>query len=128
MCIRDSDKLIDEVRERVVFASGDSELTPDAKQTLDKVAAQISDFSDLLVEIEGHTDNVGRASVNEQLSQNRANAVRNYLTQSAVDSSRLIAVGYGHRRPIDDNDTAEGRQANRRVHFTVLKRPENNSG
>ena len=122
------DKLIDEVRERVVFASGDSELTPDAKQTLDKVAAQISDFSDLLVEIEGHTDNVGRASVNEQLSQNRANAVRNYLTQSAVDSSRLIAVGYGHRRPIDDNDTAEGRQANRRVHFTVLKRPENNSG
>lgn len=121
------DRLIVEVRERVVFASGDSELTPDAKQTLDKVAAQISDFSDLLIEIEGHTDNVGRASVNEQLSQSRANAVRNYLAQSTVDGSRLIAVGYGHRKPIDSNDTAEGRQANRRVHFTVLK-PENTSG
>jgi len=122
------DKLISEVRDSVVFASGDSELSQDAMRTLDKVAAHINSYTDLLVEIEGHTDNVGRAKVNEQLSQSRANAVRNYLAQSAGDGSRLIAVGYGHRRPLQDNDTAEGRQANRRVHFTVLQRPENPSG
>jgi len=122
------DKLISEVRDSVVFASGDSDLSQDAKRTLDKVAAHINNYTDLLVEIEGHTDNVGRAKVNEQLSQSRANAVRNYLAQSAGDGSRLIAVGYGHRRPLEDNDTAEGRQANRRVHFTVLQRPENPSG
>ena len=122
------DNLVDEVRDSVVFASGDSELTESAMQTLDKVAEHINKYSELLVEIEGHTDNVGRAKVNEQLSQSRANAVRNYLAQSAGDGSRLIAVGYGHRRPLEDNDTAEGRQANRRVHFTVLQRPENPSG
>jgi len=97
-------------------------------QTLDKVAGQISAYDDLIVEIEGHTDDVGRAGVNEQLSQSRANAVRNYLAQTAIDGSRLIAVGYGHRRPIESNDTAEGRQANRRVHFTVLKRANDASG
>ena len=117
------DGLIDEVRDSVVFASGDSVLTPRAMQSLNKVSAHISEYSDLMVEIEGHTDNVGRAIVNEQLSQSRASAVRNYLAQS-VDGGRLIAVGYGHRKPIDSNDTAEGRQANRRVHFTVLRRPE----
>ena len=87
------------------------------------MAGRISAYDDLLVEIEGHTDDVGRASVNEKLSQDRANAVRNYLARNAVDASRLIAVGYGHRKPLEPNDTADGRRANRRVHFTVLRRP-----
>lgn len=119
------DRLIDEVRDSVVFTSGNSELSDSAKQTLDKVAKQIATHDSLLVEIEGHTDNVGRSNINEQLSQSRANAVRSYLAQSNIDGSRLIAVGYGHRQPIESNDTAEGRQANRRVHFSVLTRPEN---
>lgn len=130
------DELTDDVRRNVVFSSGESVLSPIAMQTLDKVAEKISEYSGLVVEIEGHTDNVGRAAINEQLSQTRANSVRTYLTsvlnsQTSSDStdqiggnSRLIAVGYGHRRPIETNDTAAGRQANRRVHFTVLTRPE----
>ena len=134
------DELIDEVRRTVVFPSGESELSLVAMQTLDKIAQKISGYSGLVVEIEGHTDNVGRAGINEQLSQTRANSVRNYLTarlntQSSGESSgqsggnsKLIAVGYGHRRPIESNDTAEGRQANRRVHFTVLKQPEGLTG
>lgn len=117
------DDLIDEVRVNVVFTSGDSVLSGEARQTLDKVAKRIGAYDDLLVEIEGHTDDVGRAAVNEKLSQDRANAVRNYLARNAVDPSRLIAVGYGHRKPLEPNDTADGRRANRRVHFTVLRRP-----
>lgn len=117
------DNLIAEVRQTVVFSSGDSVLTPAAMKTLDKVALKINAYSGLVVEIEGHTDDVGRASVNEQLSQSRANAVRNYLASSVAPTNQLIAVGYGHRRPVEDNDTTEGRQANRRVHFTVLKQP-----
>lgn len=117
------DGLIREVRETVVFSSGDSVLSPDAMQTLDKVALKLNAFSGLVVEIEGHTDDVGRAAVNEKLSQNRANAVRNYLTNS-VTAHELIAVGYGHRRPLEANDTPQGRQANRRVHFTVLQKQD----
>lgn len=122
------DQLIGEVRTNVVFESGTSELSAAAKQTLDKVAARINRYNGLLVEVEGHTDNVGRAVINEKLSQSRANAVRAYLSQRAIDGNRLIAVGYGHRSPIETNDTAEGRQANRRVHFTVLKQPKNVDG
>lgn len=122
-------ELISEVRETVVFSSGETGLSPAAMLTLDKVAQRISKYSSLVVEIEGHTDNVGRAGVNERLSQSRANAVRSYLAEKLVgNNSQLIAVGYGHRRPIETNDTAEGRQANRRVHFTVLKKPENLNG
>ena len=134
------DELIDEVRQTVVFSSGESVLSREAMQTLDKVAEKISNYSGLVVEIEGHTDNVGRAGINEQLSQTRANSVRSYLTSALSNrasgdstdlvgsNSQLIAVGYGHRRPIESNDTAEGRQANRRVHFTVLKQPDGLSG
>ncbi len=122
------DHLIEEVRATVVFPSGQSELSEAARQTLDKVADRIKSYTGLLIEIEGHTDDVGRANINERLSQTRANAVRAYLAQSSIDGNRLIAVGYGHRKPIEENDTAEGRQANRRVHFTVLKRPDSSNG
>lgn len=123
------DQLMEEVRQNVVFASGDSVLSAVAMKTLDKVALKINTYtSGLVVEIEGHTDDVGRASVNEKLSQNRAAAVRNYLLASVAPVTQLIAVGYGHRRPIESNDTPEGRQANRRVHFTVLKQPDDQSG
>ncbi len=121
------DGLIAEVRQTVIFSSGDSVLSPSAMQTLDKVALKINSYKGLVVEVEGHTDDVGRAGTNEKLSQSRANAVRDYLATS-VTSNQLIAVGYGHRRPLETNDTPEGRQANRRVHFTVLKKPNGLAG
>jgi len=121
------DQLINEVRETVVFASGESVLSDDAMKTLDKIAGQINTYKGLVIEIEGHTDDVGRSSINEKLSQNRANAVRDYLATAVAASNQLIPVGYGHRRPIESNDTADGRQANRRVHFTVLKQTESAS-
>jgi len=121
---REFDALKEQVRERVVFETGTSILSPDARQMLSTVAGLLQAYPDLLVEIEGHTDDVGRESVNEALSQARANAVRNYLASQSIDANRLIAIGYGPRRPIESNDTTEGRSVNRRVQFTVLKRPK----
>lgn len=122
------DSLVEEIRLTVVFSSGDSVLSPVAMNTLDKVIIAINSYSGLVIEIEGHTDDVGRASVNEKLSQSRANAVREYLASGVSSANQLIAVGYGHRRPLESNDTVEGRQANRRVHFTVLTQSDGVTG
>ncbi len=122
------DNLTAEVRQTVVFASGEAVLSPQAMQTLDKVASAIGNYSGLVIEIEGHTDDVGRAGVNEKLSQSRASSVRDYLAAAVAPVNQLIAVGYGHRRPLESNDTPEGRQANRRVHFTVLKQSDEKAG
>lgn len=113
------------IRKTVVFNSGETQLGRRAKSTLDKVALKIADFPGLRVEVEGHTDNVGRARVNDELSQKRANAVRDYLIARSVPAESLVAVGYGQRRPLESNDTVEGRRLNRRVHFSVLENKKN---
>lgn len=69
--------------------------------------------------IEGHTDNVGRPATNQQLSEERAAAVANWLVGRSVDKSRLFTVGFGETRPLVDNDSAERRQTNRRTEFHV---------
>jgi OOP family OmpA-OmpF porin len=74
-----------------------------------------------LIEIAGHTDNVGPADQNRALSQKRAEAVVKYLVDKGVDKSRLIAKGYGPDKPIADNKDAKGKQKNRRVEFVILK-------
>ncbi len=118
---RELNELADEIRANVVFGSGNTNLTRAAKITLDSVVEKMAGYPDLQIEVEGHTDNVGRSSVNERLSQQRANSVREYLIGKQIASDRLVAVGYGDRKPIDSNDTTSGRQRNRRVHFHVVK-------
>ncbi len=115
------DQLVWQVRENVTFNSGNATLNEEALATLKLVADVINAYPQLNVEVEGHTDNVGRDSVNEALSRKRALAVKNYLISQSVADSRLVAVGYGQRVPIDSNDTPEGRKRNRRVHFNVVK-------
>ena len=81
-----------------------------------KVADFMKEFPDTNATIEGHTDNVGNAAYNQGLSEERANSVRQYLIDKfGIDASRLTAVGYGLTKPIASNDTAEGKQKNRRV-------------
>jgi OOP family OmpA-OmpF porin len=81
-----------------------------------KVADFMREFSDTNAVIEGHTDNVGKAAYNQRLSEERAKSVRQYLIDKfGIDGSRLTTVGYGFSKPIASNDTAEGRQKNRRV-------------
>ena len=81
-----------------------------------KVADFMKEFPNTNATIEGHTDNVGNAAYNQRLSEERANSVRQYLIDKfGIDASRLTSVGYGLSRPIASNDTAEGKQKNRRV-------------
>jgi outer membrane protein OmpA-like peptidoglycan-associated protein len=81
-----------------------------------KVADFMKEFPNTHATIEGHTDNVGNATYNQGLSEERANSVRQYLIEKfGIDGSRITAVGYGLTKPIASNDTAEGKQKNRRV-------------
>jgi hypothetical protein len=74
------------------------------------------------VEIQGHTDNVGIAEHNKTLSEQRANSVRGWLADHGIESSRLVAKGYGQDKPISPNVTPAGRERNRRVQFIILQK------
>jgi outer membrane protein OmpA-like peptidoglycan-associated protein len=82
---------------------------------LDDIAKSLLEWPDVKIEIQGHTDNVGTAEYNKDLSQQRAETIRNYLIEKGVSSDRLTAVGYGSEKPITDNSTDEGLAKNRRV-------------
>ena len=73
------------------------------------------------IEISGHTDNTGSDTHNKELSQNRANAVVNYLVEKGIDKRRLVAVGYGASKPSTSNETVEGRARNRRIEMRILE-------
>jgi OOP family OmpA-OmpF porin len=84
---------------------------------LDSIVAALNDHPEIKLEIQGHTDSGGDDSHNLKLSQSRADAVRRYLVEHGVDGSRLTARGYGETRPIESNQTSQGREINRRVEF-----------
>lgn len=101
---------------RVQFDTGKSVIKPQYYDELKTVGDALNEQKNLKGIIEGHTDNVGSAKLNQQLSQRRANAVRDYIvTNFKVDRKRLSAKGYGPSRPVADNATAEGRAQNRRI-------------
>lgn len=103
----------------VEFLTGSAQLTPKGQATLDKVASILTQVPDLPVGISGHTDNRGLRPMNIDLSQRRANSVRDYLVQKGVAAARLTTEGLGPDKPVDTNDTEEGRQRNRRIEFSV---------
>ena len=106
--------------EDIQFETGKSNIMPVSYEYLD-LLAKILKQTGLKVEIKGHTDNVGSALSNMQLSQNRAIAVRDYLIARGVERTNLACSYYGMSRPIADNSTEEGRFMNRRVEFELLK-------
>lgn len=104
--------------EGVTFKFNSSELESGSFATLDAVARKLDILSNK-VEIAGYTDNVGSDAANREISKNRAKAVLNYLSSKGIASDRLSAKGYGSESPIADNNTEEGRLANRRVELQV---------
>lgn len=103
----------------VLFRSGSFELLPGARERLAKVSGIVLAYPTLHVAIEGHTDSVGSDDYNQQLSERRAQAVRDYFVQQGINSAAVEARGYGKTEPIASNDTPEGRQQNRRVELIL---------
>ena len=103
----------------IYFDSGKATLKTGAKNTLAKIAGQLSGNNAVKIIVEGHTDNVGSEASNETLSQRRADAVRDYLSSQGVSSSLISASGRGEGAPIATNDTPAGRQQNRRVEIII---------
>ena len=105
----------------VFFNTGKWEVKDDSYAELSRLVSLMTDVLTLKIEISGHTDNIGAESFNELLSQRRADAVVNYLVGKGVDKKRLSAKGYGQSKPVDSNDTAEGRALNRRTEFEIIE-------
>lgn len=100
----------------ILFDTGKDVVKPESTPTLKEIAAALTSHPDLRVEIQGHTDNVGKAADNQALSEARAAAVKAALVGSyGVNAAQLTTKGYGDTKPVADNKTAEGRQNNRRV-------------
>ncbi|PZR18653.1 MAG: cell envelope biogenesis protein OmpA [Archangium gephyra] len=109
-----------QILERVYFDNGKASIAKKSNALLDNLAQVLASHAELkLVQIEGHTDNVGKPEKNKTLSQQRADAVREYLVKKGVAAERLRAVGFGDEKPLQPNDTPAGREANRRVEFTL---------
>ncbi len=110
------------IKDQVHFATNSAAITEDSFKILDEVASTLIVHPELKnVEIQGHTDDVGGAELNLDLSQRRANAVKLYLTQKGIDAARITAKGYGATVPIAPNTTDAGRSQNRRVQFVIVK-------
>jgi outer membrane protein OmpA-like peptidoglycan-associated protein len=109
------------VLDGINFASGSSNVTSGSKSTLDKVVNTMRSNPELEIEIRGYTDNTGSLAGNKNLSQKRAESVRQYLIENGIDGTRVKAVGYGPENPIAPNNTREGRAKNRRIEFFRVK-------
>jgi OmpA-OmpF porin, OOP family len=111
-----------ELREQVLFELGKAEIRPESGSLLDEIANVMKEHPEITqVLVEGHTDATGSPAVNNRLSQARADAVVNALVERGVEKARLAAKGFGSSRPIQSNDTPEGRDANRRVEISITQ-------
>ena len=120
-CDRTLSTLLNETR--IEFASGSDRISNTSTPVIERIANAALDCPGRL-RIEGHTDNTGRADFNSQLSQGRAEAVRNALIERGIEADRLIAQGFGSSRPIATNSNQAGRARNRRIEIKVVRTPQ----
>ncbi|MBK8081890.1 MAG: OmpA family protein [Saprospiraceae bacterium] len=106
----------------VFFETGSDKLSDLSKHELDNVVKIMNERASMKVELGGHTDNVGDAAMNQELSQKRASSVLNYLISNGVASAKLSARGYGQNNPVESNDTPEGRDKNRRTELKIISK------
>jgi outer membrane protein OmpA-like peptidoglycan-associated protein len=104
----------------ITFDSNEAYIKQSFQPVLVSIAKVLSEYNQTLVQVNGYTDNTGSASINNPLSAKRANAVADFLKVQGVASSRIIANGYGSANPIASNDTAAGREQNRRVEIVLI--------
>jgi len=108
--------------DKIQFEVGKADLKPVSFPILDEVVTVLKQNPQIAeVDVEGHTDSTGTAEINRKLSQGRAESVVRYITSKGIKAGRLNPKGYGPDRPVADNATEEGREANRRVEFIITK-------
>ena len=117
---RVGDELLLRMPAGVTFATNSYAIQPQFQSTLGEVARTLADFPSTMIDVYGHTDSTGSDAINIPLSQNRAQSVANYLIARGVNSARIATQGFGSSRPIAENTTEAGKQANRRVEIRVV--------
>jgi len=108
----------------ILFDYNSSALRPESRTLLDQLGSNFRQYPDNRIVVEGHTDSVGSDAFNQKLSEQRAANVADYLIDRGVTASNVIVYGYGEARPKATNDTAEGRQLNRRVEIHIQAPPQ----
>lgn len=103
----------------VLFPLNSSYLTDEAKGEIDKLINLLTSYPNSSLIVDGHTDATGTEEYNQWLSEKRAESVKNYMADHGVNASRITINGYGQSKPVAPNNTAEGRQQNRRVEVTI---------
>ena len=104
----------------ITFATNRSEIRSDFYDVLSSVTMVLKEYDKTTIRISGHTDSTGSDSINQKLSEDRANSVRTYLMSQQISSNRIDAAGYGSHNPIASNATEAGKQANRRVEMLLI--------
>ena len=117
---RHGDDVILNMPGNVTFATGSKSLMPSFNDVLNSVVLVLNQFNLTIIEVAGHTDSVGSSASNQTLSNARAQSVGDYLIAQGIKKGRVSTIGYGEDRPIADNKTSAGRQANRRVELTLI--------
>lgn len=118
--VRQGDNITLNMPGNVTFATDSADLSPAFFNVLNSVGKVLEEYEQTVVEVAGHTDSTGSDSYNQQLSERRANSVAAFLQSQGVIPQRVITLGMGESRPIADNSTDYGRQANRRVEITMV--------
>jgi outer membrane protein OmpA-like peptidoglycan-associated protein len=118
--VRSGDNITLNMPGAITFGFDSAQLQPQFRPVLDDLATTLNEYNQTIVEVAGHTDSVGDAAYNQQLSEQRAATVAGYLAGRGVMRDRMITVGAGETRPIASNDTEAGRAQNRRVEITLV--------
>jgi len=116
---RQGDQLLVTMPSQVTFATDSAQIQPQFYSALNSVAQTLQQYPSSYVDIVGHTDNTGEDAYNQRLSEERANAVSQYLVSRGVNPARIAAYGQGESQPVASNETETGRQANRRVELLI---------
>ncbi|NHF58900.1 OmpA family protein [Flavobacteriaceae bacterium TP-CH-4] len=114
-------KQLNDYAKTILFDTGKSSLNPSATSVFVDIIRILNEYPNAKFSVEGHTDSVGSAKLNQRLSEERANAVRDFLIAEGIAADRLTAIGYGEDRPIADNKTRAGRKENRRTEINLIK-------
>ncbi len=106
----------------IFFKLREADLMAESYLELNRVVKFLNENPDIEIQLSGHTDNVGNEASNQTLSENRSKSVANYIVSQGIAASRIKSIGFGKTKPVATNETDEGRQLNRRVEFTIIKK------